>query len=238
MRFLFGSCVFEPEAHRLTSAGRAVPLAPKPLALLAHLLSRRPSIVSVQELRDLLWPETFVGYNSLAQVVAALRRALGARGRGLIQTTYGVGYSFQGEVEEEGDPPRVPMSRPRWLNILGRTRAGVFVVDEGQRIILWNAGAERLLGRPACDVLGKACHEVIAGERDGRRWCRAGCRVQRVLRCGALPRDVEMLTHTRRGRPIPIAFSVLAVSAPGGPLAAHFMRNARTKRRVHSPFAS
>lgn len=103
MRFLFGECVLELQARRLTRAGKVVPLAPKPLALLEHLLSRRPSVVPERQLRSLLWPETFVSYNSLAQVVSELRKAVGERG--LIRTAYGVGYAFDGAAVEEHEPP-------------------------------------------------------------------------------------------------------------------------------------
>lgn len=225
MRFLFDDFVFEPEAHRLTRDGRGVSLAPKPLTLLAHLLNRRPSVVPERELRDLLWPESFVGYNSLGQVVAALRRALGEGGRHLIRNYYGAGYAFQGDVvEEEPSKGLATEPRPRWLRFLGRTGAGVFVVDRHQRIILWNAGAERLLGHPPDRVLGKPCHQVIAGARNGEPWCRSGCGVLRDLRSGALPGDVDVLTRTRRGEPIRVGFSVLAIPTRRGLLAAHIMR--------------
>ena len=103
MRFLFGDCMFEPGQRRLTRAGQAVRLSPKSLLLLEHLLSRRPLVVSQRELRDVLWPGTFVGYNSLGQAVAELRRAIGDRRR--IRTAYGAGYAFDGDVVEQADAP-------------------------------------------------------------------------------------------------------------------------------------
>ena len=125
-------------------------------------------------------------------------------------------------------------SGPPWLPALGRTRAGVFVVDARQRIVLWNKGAERLLGHSAAQVLGKPCYQVIAGVRDGKAWCQSNCGVQRKLGCGALPSDVELLTRTQPGEPIWIGFSILAIPAGGEELAAHFMRDVtREKRNQH-----
>src|SRR5512143_351496 len=105
MRFFFGDCILEPAARRLSRAGEAVPLSPKALLLLQHLLRRRPAVVSHRELRDVLWPGTFVGYNSLGQTVAELRRAVGDGNRQLIRTAYRAGYAFDGDVAEEAEEP-------------------------------------------------------------------------------------------------------------------------------------
>ena len=40
---------------------------------------------------------------------------------------------------------------------------GVFAIDQGQRLVLWNKAAERLLGFQASEVLGRPCYEVLAG---------------------------------------------------------------------------
>ena len=115
--------------------------------------------------------------------------------------------------------------RVSWLPALGRTRAGVFVVDASQRIILWNKGAERLLGYSASQVLGEPCHQIIAGMCHGKMWCHANCRVERKLRRRGLPSDFDLLTHTRSGREIWLNVSILAIPAGGMPLAAHFIRD-------------
>jgi DNA-binding winged helix-turn-helix (wHTH) protein len=138
MRFLFGDCVFETEARRLTRAGRLARLAPKPLSLLEHLLRRRPSVVSQRELRDLLWPGTFVGFNSLGQVVAELRRALGDHDQRLIRTAYGAGYAFHGEAVQESESSPFPMAEApgcclRWGSLEIPLREGVNVVGRDPR---------------------------------------------------------------------------------------------------------
>jgi len=135
VRFHFGDCVFDSEARRLTRAGQPIPLAPKPLALLARLLHRRPAVVSQQELRDLLWPGTIVGYNNLGQVVAELRRALGDGEQRRVRTAYGAGYAFDGEVvEREPSPPALDESPGcclRWGLLEIPLREGVNVVGRG-----------------------------------------------------------------------------------------------------------
>ena len=152
MRFVFGDCVLEPEARRLTRAGRPVRLSPKPLLLLEHLLSRRPSVVTQQELRDVLWPRTFVGYNSLGQVVAELRRAMGDRGRRLIRTAYGAGYAFDGDVVKEDTIPGA--------------------AETGGNCLRW--GAVEIPLREGENVLGRGpeCSCRIASSRVSRRHAR------------------------------------------------------------------
>jgi len=128
--------------------------------------------------------------------------------------------------------------RPSWLPALGRTRAGVFVVDATQRIILWNKGAERLLGYSASQVLGEPCHQIIAGKCYGKVWCHANCRVQRKLRRGSLPSGFDLLTHTRDGREIWLNISILAIPTDGIPLAVHFMRDVTGDKRNEGKLGS
>ena len=49
------------------------------------------------------------------------------------------------------------------LESLARTGDGVFAVDEEQRIIIWNRGAEAILGYSPAEATGKCCVEIIQG---------------------------------------------------------------------------
>jgi DNA-binding winged helix-turn-helix (wHTH) protein len=100
VRVRFGDCVYDSEARQLTVAGKAVALSPRAFELLGLLVAQRPRALRQAELRDRLWPDTFVSYTSLARVVAEVRRALGDRRRQprFIRTVHGFGYSFCGEV--------------------------------------------------------------------------------------------------------------------------------------------
>jgi eukaryotic-like serine/threonine-protein kinase len=103
MRFVFADCTFDPDARELRRGGQPAPLSPRGLRLLVMLLDRRPRPVPQRELRDALWPQTHVGYTSLAQVVTEVRRAIGDQPgvEGLIRTAPRVGYAFVAEVHEE-----------------------------------------------------------------------------------------------------------------------------------------
>jgi predicted ATPase/DNA-binding winged helix-turn-helix (wHTH) protein len=80
----------------LRRAGRRVPIAPKPLALLLHLAKRHPAAVSRQELFRALWPGVRVTGASLARAVRSARRAIGVSGddESVIRTIRGRGYAF------------------------------------------------------------------------------------------------------------------------------------------------
>jgi PAS fold. len=49
-----------------------------------------------------------------------------------------------------------PDSHEDLLELLSKSGKAVFAIDSSDRIVLWNTGAERLLGYPAADVLGEA----------------------------------------------------------------------------------
>lgn len=110
MPWHFGDCVFDAPARELVRAGRPVALSPKAFELLFLLIESRPRPLAQGHLRDALWPDTHVGYTSLARVVSEVRRAVGdsARGARLIRTVPRFGYAFTGQLL--GGPP-VP-SRP------------------------------------------------------------------------------------------------------------------------------
>jgi DNA-binding winged helix-turn-helix (wHTH) protein len=111
MRLRFGEYVMDAEARELRRGGVRVPLAPKALQLLTLLLESRPRALPHTELRDALWPATYVGYTSLAGVVREVRRAIGDTGgpSRLIRTVPRFGYAFSGKAEvDHGEPSPLP----------------------------------------------------------------------------------------------------------------------------------
>jgi DNA-binding winged helix-turn-helix (wHTH) protein len=135
----FGRFVFDESRRELTAGGRTVPLSPKAFELLAVLLDERPRAFSKAELRDRLWPGTFVGETSLPRVVGEIRRALCERpGEArLVRTVHRFGYAFSGDA------------------IDGATRSGPAPSDgqETGRALMWGdrvvplAAGENVVGR-------------------------------------------------------------------------------------------
>jgi len=100
-RVRFRFCGFEAATNRfdLTRDGEPVPIEPKPLKLLLHLLSRAPDTVASEDLVQVLWPEEAVTANSLFRAARAARRALGEAGPDVIRTVRGRGYRIGVGVE-------------------------------------------------------------------------------------------------------------------------------------------
>src|SRR5881396_3668317 len=102
------SYVFEP--FRLDAGERVlfhrdqpVPRTPKAVETLLALVERHGRLVTKDELLRIVWPDTFVEENNLAQNISLLRRVLGEGewGGSLIETVPRRGYRFVGPVEEQ-----------------------------------------------------------------------------------------------------------------------------------------
>ncbi len=121
--------------------------------------------------------------------------------------------------------------QPKWLQKLGNTSDGVYVVDAAQRIIYWNKAATRILGYSEAEVLGQDCHRVIAGRRCDRAWCHANCLVRRKVLHGTLPTDFDLLSHTKQGEDIWLNISIMVLSRGGKFLVLHMFRDVTRRKR-------
>src|SRR5712691_13234992 len=100
MRLCFGEFTFDRATRQLLQAGAERHLEPKAFELLDLLLGRRPEAVSKSEIRDHLWPKTFVSESNLTDLVAQVRHALGDSPRRprFVRTVHGFGYAFSGDA--------------------------------------------------------------------------------------------------------------------------------------------
>ena len=93
MSFWFGDFELDQERRQLLRSGEPVPLEPKAYEFLSLLLERRPRALSRAQIRDAIWPRTFVSESTLAVVVNGIRQALedDARHPRFIRTVHGFG---------------------------------------------------------------------------------------------------------------------------------------------------
>jgi DNA-binding winged helix-turn-helix (wHTH) protein len=135
MRLCFGEFTLDRATRQLLHAGAERHLEPKAFELLDLLVGRRPDAVAKSEIRDRLWPKTFVSESNLTDLVAQLRHALGDNPRRprFIRTVHGFGYAFSAEAQEQTAAPS------------GRRRLAPRVIWD-QRTIALGAG-ENVLGR-------------------------------------------------------------------------------------------
>lgn len=121
--------------------------------------------------------------------------------------------------------------QPKWLEQLGRTRDGVFVVNARQRITYWNKGAERILGFSQAEVLNQRCYAVLAGKSCDASWCHANCHTHRQVLQGVLPGDFDLLTRTKAGKKLWVNVSIIAPLKKGKPLSIHLFRDVTQQKR-------
>ena len=88
------------------------------------------------------------------------------------------------------------------LEKIAKSDDAVIAFDANDLVILWNKGCERLLGRPAYEVLGRHCYDIMCG-RDafGNMYC-----------CPSCPITVQ----ARTGKEDPVQRFELEVAAAGG----------------------
>src|SRR5215813_7659769 len=142
MRFECDGLTFDSDARQLWSGANEVRLSPKAFDLLALLIARRPDAVSKADIREHLWPGTFVSESSLPSLVSEIREAISDHRRepGLVRTLHGFGYAFRAEVTDMAKPGAAAASPSAWLvgatelalrpgtNVLGREGEGIILV--------------------------------------------------------------------------------------------------------------
>lgn len=96
----FGSHVFDPLTGTLRCGSVRCHLQAQPAQLLALLVERRGELVTREDIRQALWPDTAVSYDqNINFAVRQIRIALGADAA-LLQTLPRRGYRFIGEIRE------------------------------------------------------------------------------------------------------------------------------------------
>jgi DNA-binding winged helix-turn-helix (wHTH) protein len=73
VRYLFGNYVLDTQRAELQRAGAPIKLRRKVLQVLAYLLAHPERVVSKQELLEHLWPDQYVGDETLKSCIKALR---------------------------------------------------------------------------------------------------------------------------------------------------------------------
>ena len=134
VKLQFDGWVFDADARQLLHGSEAVRLSPKAFELLGVLIARRPNALAKAQLKDLLWPETFVSDENLPSLVSEIRNALGddPRGSRYARTVQRFGYAFCASVEADGRPAASPPGEPSFRLIL-TTRE--IVLPDGESVL-------------------------------------------------------------------------------------------------------
>ena len=139
----FGPFVLDVAERRLSNAGDPVALAPKAYEVLVALVRRAGTLVSKQDLLDLVWHDVAVEEGALSVYVSALRKALGDNSETgtYIETVPRVGYRFSGGVTRRRMatepfsmkwPIGVLPGRPEVSELIGRGRACLLAASRAE----------------------------------------------------------------------------------------------------------
>lgn len=113
------------------------------------------------------------------------------------------------------------------IDVLASNDQAAFATDADHRIAFWNRGAERLFGRTAEEVLGRACYAVVRGrDSHGNRFCGEDCPVRATLRHGETVKGCDLFVPTRSADKKAMSVELLKTPArrPGGGLLVHVLR--------------
>jgi TolB-like protein/DNA-binding winged helix-turn-helix (wHTH) protein/Flp pilus assembly protein TadD len=102
----FGAFQADRHTGELTKRGKHVRLQEQPFRLLVMLLEKPGELVTREELRDRLWPQTTVDFDhGLNKAISKIRDALGdsAENPRFVETVAGRGYRFLADVGEVHD---------------------------------------------------------------------------------------------------------------------------------------
>lgn len=97
------------------------------------------------------------------------------------------------------------MDNEFYVRLLDDIADGVYFVSLDRRITYWNAGAERITGYSAAEVVGHSCSEGILRHVNdrGTQLCLHGCPLAAVMRDGK-KREAAVYLHHKAGHRVPV----------------------------------
>jgi PAS domain S-box-containing protein len=118
------------------------------------------------------------------------------------------------------------------LDTLYNTADGLFITDENQRILRWNARAESLLGYTATEALNQHCFQIISGQTEGdRAFCNPHCKIHTAGIKGTPQENFDMQVRTNTGSAIWLNITVLANKDNETPFITHILRDVTQEKR-------
>jgi PAS domain S-box-containing protein len=118
------------------------------------------------------------------------------------------------------------MHEVEYLDKLCNTADGVFIINENQRIIRWNSGAEKLLGYPETEVLNHHCYQIIGGRTSpDKKFCHPNCKIHGAGIKGSPQDNFDIQVQTNKGAAVWLNVTVLSNTDPETPFIAHILRD-------------
>jgi predicted ATPase len=147
MILCFGDYELDDQQFELRSAGVKVPVQPKVLDVLLHLVRAADRVVLKRELLDAVWPGVVVSEASISRVIMEARKAIGDELHQTVVTVRGRGFRFTAPVteRERSNAPRTPepFADPTFVGRNACLAAADTKLEEalaGQGSVLWLSG--------------------------------------------------------------------------------------------------
>jgi TolB-like protein/DNA-binding winged helix-turn-helix (wHTH) protein/Flp pilus assembly protein TadD len=155
-RIKFGCFEADLRSAELTKQGKRITLQQQPFMLLAMLLERRGELVTREEVRRKLWPNTVVDFDhGLNKAISKIRDALGdsAEKPRFVETVARRGYRFLADVTAVGEE-EARAAAPQPLSPVDRTSGS----DAAQ---VRKVGLARLVRRPVLWLFSAAAGSLL-----------------------------------------------------------------------------
>lgn len=150
--YAFDDFVLNPIHFELRRGALPLPVQPKVLRTLLHLVEYRDRVVSADELRSAIWPGECVGAGSIKRAVIGARRALGEPGDGQhsVRTVRSFGYQFVRPVRVDAPPCAAVVSAGMGeLDALVARSVAQLSVEHAERLLHSLLGALAMRSRAA-----------------------------------------------------------------------------------------
>jgi diguanylate cyclase (GGDEF)-like protein/PAS domain S-box-containing protein len=104
-----------------------------------------------------------------------------------------------------------------YRDLLDNLYDGVYFADRDRHITYWNAGAERITGFKADEVIGACCCDniLIHVDDEGTNLCRSACPLSKTIADGQV-RESEVYLHHRDGHRVPVYVRVSPIADASG----------------------
>jgi PAS domain S-box-containing protein len=124
------------------------------------------------------------------------------------------------------------MHEVEYLDTLYNTADGLFITDENQRILRWNAGAERLLGYAEAEAVNHHCFQIISGQTAlNRAFCNPRCKIHEAGIKGTPQENFDMQIRTSIGSTVWLNITVLSNKDHEKPFITHILRDVTEEKR-------
>lgn len=121
--------------------------------------------------------------------------------------------------------------------LVDSTSDSSFVVDSSGLIVAWNHAAEEMFEKPALEVIGRPCGQILQGTNECGPVCSRDCTIQQAVRNRHPIHNFDLQVKTSKGiQWYNVSVLVVEEMHPSGPYSIHIVRSVDTAKRLEILF--